>query len=94
MFAKGNSVPIHRVITVVLVSVHLFHFSVCLFFFFLFFFQALGVFGLCQIHAFVDYVRSKLTSEQFNLLFKSIVLLVGIVGTIAAAIATATGSIL
>ena len=56
--------------------------------------QALGVFGLCQIHAFVDYVRSKLSSEQFNLLFRSIVLLVGIVGTVAAAIATATGSIL
>lgn len=54
---------------------------------------ALGVFGLCQIHAFVDYVRSKLSAEQFNLLFRSIVLLVGIVGTVAAAIATATGKI-
>ena len=52
------------------------------------------MFGLCQIHAFVDYVRSKLSAEQFNLLFRSIVLLVGIVGTVAAAIATATGSIL
>ncbi|XP_069106727.1 dolichyl-diphosphooligosaccharide--protein glycosyltransferase subunit STT3A isoform X2 [Argopecten irradians] len=54
---------------------------------------AFGVFGLCQIHAFVDYIRSKLTSEQFNTLFRSIILLVGILGTTAAAIATATGKI-
>ncbi|KAJ8322296.1 hypothetical protein KUTeg_000767 [Tegillarca granosa] len=54
---------------------------------------ALGVFGLCQIHAFVDYVRSKLTYEQFSLLFRSIILLVGILGTAAAAVATATGKI-
>lgn len=52
------------------------------------------MFGLCQIHTFVDYVRSKLTGEQFNLLFKSIILLVGVVGTIAVAIATFLGSIL
>mgnify|MGYP000261201302 FL=1 len=58
------------------------------------FLQALGVFGLCQMHTFVDYVRSKLTGEQFNLLFKSIILLFGSVGTLAVAIATALGSIL
>uniref|UniRef100_A0A2C9LGK3 Dolichyl-diphosphooligosaccharide--protein glycosyltransferase subunit STT3A n=1 Tax=Biomphalaria glabrata TaxID=6526 RepID=A0A2C9LGK3_BIOGL len=55
---------------------------------------ALGVFGLCQIHAFVDYLRSKMSKEQFNLLFKSLVLLVGSVVFAAAAIATALGSIL
>ena len=54
----------------------------------------MGVFGLCQMHTFVDYVRSKLTGEQFNLLFKSIILLFGSVGTLAVAIATALGSIL
>lgn len=59
-----------------------------------FFLQALGVFGLCQIHAFIDYVRSRLNAEQFNVLFRSMVLLVGILGTAAAAVATATGSIL
>ncbi|WAR17562.1 STT3A-like protein [Mya arenaria] len=53
---------------------------------------ALGVFGLCQIHTFIDYVRSKLTRDQFNLLFRSIVLLVGSVGTISVAIATALGT--
>jgi len=42
----------------------------------------------------VDYVRSKLTGEQFNLLFRSIVLLGGGVGFLAAAVATALGSIL
>ena len=52
------------------------------------------MFGLCQIHTFVDYVRSKLTGEQFNLLFKSIVLFAGSIGTLAVAIATALGSIL
>ena len=52
------------------------------------------MFGLCQIHTFVDYVRSKLTGEQFNLLFRSIVLLGGGVGFLAAAVATALGSIL
>ncbi|KAK0053965.1 Dolichyl-diphosphooligosaccharide--protein glycosyltransferase subunit stt3a [Biomphalaria glabrata] len=54
---------------------------------------ALGVFGLCQIHAFVDYLRSKMSKEQFNLLFKSLVLLVGSVVFAAAAIATALGKI-
>ena len=52
------------------------------------------MFGLCQIHAFVDYVRSRLNTEQFNILFRSMVLLVGILGTAAGAVATATGSIL
>jgi len=54
---------------------------------------ALGVFGLCQIHAFVDYVRSKLTKEQFDTLFRSLVLLTGIIGLGAAGVATATGKI-
>ena len=35
--------------------------------------QALGVFGLCQIHAFVDYVRARLSKEQFDVLFKRVV---------------------
>ncbi|KAJ8266640.1 hypothetical protein GJAV_G00132910 [Gymnothorax javanicus] len=39
---------------------------------------AFGVFGLCQIHAFVDYLRSKLNAQQFEVLFKSVISLVGI----------------
>lgn len=38
---------------------------------------ALGVFGLCQIHAFVDYLRSKLNPQQFEILFRSVISLVG-----------------
>lgn len=40
---------------------------------------AFGVFGLCQIHAFVDYLRSKLNAQQFEVLFKSVISLVGFV---------------
>lgn len=34
---------------------------------------AFGVFGLCQLFEFVEYVKSKLSKEQFEVLFKSIV---------------------
>ncbi len=40
---------------------------------------AFGVFGLCQIHAFVDYLRSKLNTQQFEVLFKSVISLVSVV---------------
>jgi len=33
---------------------------------------AFGTFGLCQLLAFVEYMKSKLTKEQFEILFKSI----------------------
>ena len=55
--------------------------------------QALGVFGLCQIHAFVDYVRSKLTDRQFQLLFKTMAILVGIAAVVAVVVLTAMDSI-
>ena len=38
--------------------------------------QAFGVFGLCQIHAFIDYLRSKLSQTQFDTLFWSLVVMV------------------
>merc|ERR1719186_1186388 len=34
---------------------------------------ALGVFGLCQIIAFVDYLRANLSKENFTILFKTLV---------------------
>nr|XP_053653578.1 dolichyl-diphosphooligosaccharide--protein glycosyltransferase subunit STT3A-like [Cherax quadricarinatus] len=34
---------------------------------------AFGVFGLCQIHAFVDYVRSRLNKIQFEVLFRAVI---------------------
>lgn len=46
------------------------------------------------MHAFIDYVRSKLSVEQFNILFRSIVLMGAVVSLSVAAIGTATGSIL
>ena len=52
------------------------------------------MFGLCQVYAFVDYVRSKLSREQFNVLFRFVVLVSGIAALIAFGIATALGSIL
>ncbi|XP_064652320.1 dolichyl-diphosphooligosaccharide--protein glycosyltransferase subunit STT3A [Lineus longissimus] len=54
---------------------------------------ALGVFGLCQIHAFIDYVRAKLNREQFELLFKTVALILGIVVTAVGGVLTATGKI-
>ena len=52
------------------------------------------MFGLCQIMGFVEYLRSRLSRDQFNLLFRSLVLLVGGLAFAAAAVATALGSIL
>lgn len=57
-------------------------------------FQALGVFGLCQIYAFVEYLRSHLSREQFGILFRSLVLITSVLAFGAAAVATALGSIL
>ncbi len=34
------------------------------------------MFGLCQIHGFVDYIRSKLSSSQFDLLFRTLAIAV------------------
>ena len=55
--------------------------------------QAFGVFGLCQIHAFVDYVRSRMPHEHFQLLFKSVVLVAAIGVSTVGGILTFTGKI-
>lgn len=50
---------------------------------------ALGVFGLCQLYAFVDYVRARLSKDQFDVLFRGListiagVLTVGLIGLTA-----------
>ncbi|XP_009330826.1 PREDICTED: dolichyl-diphosphooligosaccharide--protein glycosyltransferase subunit STT3A, partial [Pygoscelis adeliae] len=54
---------------------------------------ALGVFGLCQIHAFVDYLRSKLNPQQFEILFRSVISLVGFVLLTIGAVLMLTGKI-
>uniref|UniRef100_A0A8C8HX19 Dolichyl-diphosphooligosaccharide--protein glycosyltransferase subunit STT3A n=1 Tax=Oncorhynchus tshawytscha TaxID=74940 RepID=A0A8C8HX19_ONCTS len=54
---------------------------------------AFGVFGLCQIHAFVDYLRSKLNTQQFEVLFKSVISLVGFVLLSVGTVLMLTGKI-
>jgi dolichyl-diphosphooligosaccharide--protein glycosyltransferase len=54
---------------------------------------ALGIFGLCQIHAFVDYLRYRLSPAYFEILFKSLVFISGAVAAIIAAILTITGKV-
>ena len=56
--------------------------------------QAFGVFGLCQIHGFVDYLRSKLSAQQFEFLFKTLAMFVGGVTLLVGGVLTAMGSIL
>lgn len=59
---------------------------------------AFGVFGLCQLHALVDYMRSKLSGEDFSALFNalalgilSVAVFVGTLLTISGKIAPWTG---
>lgn len=59
----------------------------------LFFFQALGVFGLCQIYAFVDYLRSKLTKTDFDVLFNFLIYTVGILFITVFGVLTLSGKI-
>ncbi|XP_023221921.1 dolichyl-diphosphooligosaccharide--protein glycosyltransferase subunit STT3A-like [Centruroides sculpturatus] len=54
---------------------------------------ALGVFGLCQLHAFVDYVRARLPKEHFEVLFKTVVILIGGLSCVVGAVLTITGKI-
>lgn len=52
------------------------------------------MFGLCQVYAFVEYLRSKLTQEQFEVLFKTVAVVVGAILSAAVAVTMALGSIL
>lgn len=54
---------------------------------------ALGIFGLCQIHAFVDYLRYRLSANHFEILFKSLVIISGSVAALIAGILTITGKV-
>lgn len=53
----------------------------------------MGVFGLCQIHAFVDYLRSKLTRNDFDVLFSFLVYTVGILFVAVFGVLTLSGKI-
>lgn len=54
---------------------------------------ALGVFGLCQILSFVDYLRANMTKENFNLLFKSLVIGISAIICTGLAILTLSGKV-
>ncbi|XP_050701706.1 dolichyl-diphosphooligosaccharide--protein glycosyltransferase subunit STT3A-like [Eriocheir sinensis] len=54
---------------------------------------AFGVFGLCQIHAFVDYVRSRLNKAQFEVLFRAVISTVAATGILVLVVLTAMGKI-
>ena len=51
------------------------------------------MFGLCQIYAFVDYVRSQLTQKQFEFLLRTLVVIVGSAVLVVGGVLTATGKI-
>uniref|UniRef100_A0A336MU62 Dolichyl-diphosphooligosaccharide--protein glycosyltransferase subunit STT3A n=1 Tax=Culicoides sonorensis TaxID=179676 RepID=A0A336MU62_CULSO len=54
---------------------------------------AFGTFGLCQLHALVDYVKSKLTKEHFDVLFNTIASTVGIGMLVLFGLLTLSGKI-
>ncbi|KAI8121247.1 hypothetical protein FF38_13907 [Lucilia cuprina] len=54
---------------------------------------ALGVFGLCQIHAFVDYLRSCMSKDHFETLFKALISTILTVVFIVGTLLTVTGKV-
>ena len=52
---------------------------------------ALGVFGLCQIVGFHNYLRSKMSEDAFNLLVRRVAMLVGGVGAVLGTVLSLTG---
>ena len=53
---------------------------------------AFGVFGLCQLMAFYEYAKSKLSADQFYVLFKAACTLLGLALAAVTIILTITGS--
>jgi len=54
---------------------------------------ALGVFGLCQIHSFIEYLRANMTSENFNILFKSLVIIIASIIGVGLGVLTLSGKV-
>ncbi|KAE8747289.1 hypothetical protein FOCC_FOCC005933 [Frankliniella occidentalis] len=54
---------------------------------------ALGVFGLCQIYAFVEYLKSKLNKDDFDVLFKALVWGIAALSLLFGAVLTLSGKI-
>lgn len=51
------------------------------------------MFGLCQIHAFVDYLRSRMPKDHFEILFKTLVSSVISLALIIGTVLTITGKV-
>jgi len=54
---------------------------------------SLGVFGLCQIISFIDYLRANMTRENFNLLFKTLSIAVASIFATGLGIMTLSGKV-
>lgn len=54
---------------------------------------ALGVFGLCQLHAFIDYVRSRIPKDHFEVLYKSLFFAIAFIVVVLGIVLTVTGKI-
>lgn len=56
-------------------------------------FQALAVFGLCQLHSLVDYLRARMTPADFDVLFRAVVLATSVASVTIGGILSVTGKI-
>lgn len=54
----------------------------------------MGVFGLCQIFAFIEYVRARLSKEYFETLLKAVIVTVFSAAVFVGVILSITGKIL
>jgi len=54
---------------------------------------ALGVFGLCQIYAFIEYLRANMVGENFAILFKSLVVIIASIIGVGLAVLTLSGKV-
>lgn len=55
--------------------------------------QALGVFGLCQLHSFVDYLRSRMSKNDFEVLFRAMVIATASITAAVGGALTLTGMV-
>lgn len=55
--------------------------------------QALGVFGLCQLHSFVDYLRSRMSKKDFEVLFRAMVIATASITAVVGGALTLTGMV-
>jgi dolichyl-diphosphooligosaccharide--protein glycosyltransferase len=54
---------------------------------------ALGVFGLCQMYTFIEYLRANMSPDSFNILFKSIVIIISSIIGLGLGVLTLSGKV-